>query len=86
MSLVFCDKPDKAKLLLASVEKGETPILNSIVIMDSFGADLVERGKKCGVEVFSMKEIEVRMLDLLNCFHPIYLPWISFRILSYLLD
>ncbi|TRZ23195.1 hypothetical protein HGM15179_003896 [Zosterops borbonicus] len=58
LSLVFCDKPDKAKLLLASVEKGETPILNSIVIMDSFGADLVERGKKCGVEVFSMKEIE----------------------------
>ncbi|NXI23294.1 ACSL1 ligase, partial [Sterrhoptilus dennistouni] len=58
LSLVFCDKPDKAKLLLTSVEKGETPILNSIVIMDSFGADLVERGKKCGVEVFSMREIE----------------------------
>ncbi|NXQ29394.1 ACSL1 ligase, partial [Alaudala cheleensis] len=57
LSLVFCDKPDKAKLLLASVEKGETPILNTIVIMDSFGVDLVERGKKCGVEVFSMKEI-----------------------------
>ncbi|KAF4791759.1 Long-chain-fatty-acid--CoA ligase 1 [Turdus rufiventris] len=58
LSLVFCDKPDKAKLLLTSVEKGETPILNTIVIMDSFGADLVERGKKCGVEVFSMREIE----------------------------
>uniref|UniRef100_A0A803V3U9 Long-chain-fatty-acid--CoA ligase n=1 Tax=Ficedula albicollis TaxID=59894 RepID=A0A803V3U9_FICAL len=58
LSLVFCDKPDKAKLLLTSVEKGETPILNTIVIMDSFGVDLVERGKKCGVEVFSMREIE----------------------------
>ncbi|NWY44131.1 ACSL1 ligase, partial [Sylvia atricapilla] len=58
LSLVFCDKPDKAKLLLASVEKGETPILNTIVIMDSFGVDLVERGKKCGVEVFSLREIE----------------------------
>ncbi|NWR87842.1 ACSL1 ligase, partial [Furnarius figulus] len=58
LSLVFCDKPDKAKLLLTSVEKGETPILNTIVIMESFGADLVERGKKCGVEVFSMREIE----------------------------
>uniref|UniRef100_A0A8B9Z783 Arachidonate--CoA ligase n=1 Tax=Buteo japonicus TaxID=224669 RepID=A0A8B9Z783_9AVES len=58
LSLVFCDKPDKAKLLLTSVEKGETPILNTIVIMESFGMDLVERGKKCGVEVFSMKEIE----------------------------
>ncbi|NWX33279.1 ACSL1 ligase, partial [Notiomystis cincta] len=58
LSLVFCDKPDKAKLLLTSVEKGETPILNTIVVMDSFGVDLVERGKKCGVEVFSMREIE----------------------------
>ncbi|NXY91250.1 ACSL1 ligase, partial [Alcedo cyanopectus] len=59
LSLVFCDKPDKAKLLLTSVEKGETPILNTIVIMESFGTDLVERGKKCGVEIFSMREIEV---------------------------
>ncbi|KFV48587.1 Long-chain-fatty-acid--CoA ligase 1, partial [Gavia stellata] len=58
LSLVFCDKPDKAKLLLTSVEKGETPVLNTIVIMESFGMDLVERGKKCGVEVFSMREIE----------------------------
>ncbi|NXJ60960.1 ACSL1 ligase, partial [Rostratula benghalensis] len=58
LSLVFCDKPDKAKLLLTSVEKGETPILNTIVIMESFGTDLVERGKKCGVEVFSMRELE----------------------------
>ncbi|NWV71646.1 ACSL1 ligase, partial [Malurus elegans] len=58
LSLVFCDKPDKAKLLLTSVEKGETPILNTIVIMESFGVDLIERGKKCGVEVFSMREIE----------------------------
>ncbi|NWW92432.1 ACSL1 ligase, partial [Rhynochetos jubatus] len=58
LSLVFCDKPDKAKLLLTSVEKGETPILNTIIIMESFGMDLVERGKKCGVEIFSMREIE----------------------------
>ncbi|XP_010214494.1 PREDICTED: long-chain-fatty-acid--CoA ligase 1, partial [Tinamus guttatus] len=58
LSLVFCDKPDKAKLLLTSVEKGETPVLNTIVIMEPFGVDLVERGKKCGVEIFSMREIE----------------------------
>ncbi|NXV40483.1 ACSL1 ligase, partial [Uria aalge] len=58
LSLVFCDKPDKAQLLLTNVEKGETPMLNTIVIMESFGMDLVERGKKCGVEVFSMRELE----------------------------
>uniref|UniRef100_A0A8B9MYH8 Arachidonate--CoA ligase n=1 Tax=Accipiter nisus TaxID=211598 RepID=A0A8B9MYH8_9AVES len=73
LSLVFCDKPDKAKLLLTSVEKGETPILNTIVIMESFGMDLVERGKKCGVEVFSMREIEVSTLNLLYYLHPVYL-------------
>uniref|UniRef100_A0A8B9YYY9 Arachidonate--CoA ligase n=1 Tax=Buteo japonicus TaxID=224669 RepID=A0A8B9YYY9_9AVES len=66
LSLVFCDKPDKAKLLLTSVEKGETPILNTIVIMESFGMDLVERGKKCGVEVFSMKEIEISLTTACN--------------------
>uniref|UniRef100_A0A8C3V8I6 Arachidonate--CoA ligase n=1 Tax=Catharus ustulatus TaxID=91951 RepID=A0A8C3V8I6_CATUS len=71
LSLVFCDKPDKAKLLLTSVEKGETPILNTIVIMDSFGVDLVERGKKCGVEVFSMREIEPpKPEDLAKSFMP----------------
>ncbi|NXJ07854.1 ACSL1 ligase, partial [Odontophorus gujanensis] len=58
LSLVFCDTPDKAKLLLNGVEKGQTPILSTIVIMEPFGTDLVERGKKCGVEVFSMREIE----------------------------
>ncbi|XP_072191593.1 long-chain-fatty-acid--CoA ligase 1 [Excalfactoria chinensis] len=58
LSLVFCDTPEKAKLLLTAAEKGETPILSTIVIMEPFGTDLVERGKKCGVEVFSMREIE----------------------------
>ena len=54
------------------MEKGETPILNTIIIMEPFGTDLVERGKKCGVEIFSMKEIEVSMFNLF-CFHLIYL-------------
>ncbi|NXL86944.1 ACSL1 ligase, partial [Alectura lathami] len=58
LSVVFCDTPDKAKLLLTSVENGEIPVLNTIVIMEPFGTDLVERGKKCGVEIFSMREIE----------------------------
>lgn len=84
------------------MEKGEAPILNTIVIMESFGMDLVERGKKCGVEVFSMREIEVSMPNLNYCFHPVNLWrkmtveqifrtvnrmwWISFKILNYLLD
>lgn len=27
--------------------------------MDSYGSDLLERGKKCGVEIISMKAMEV---------------------------
>ncbi|KAM7168289.1 long-chain-fatty-acid--CoA ligase 1 isoform 1-T2 [Macrochelys suwanniensis] len=58
VALVFCDTSDKAKLLLDNVERGETPVLNTIVIMESFDSDLVERGKKCGVEILSLRELE----------------------------
>ncbi|XP_053887109.1 long-chain-fatty-acid--CoA ligase 1 isoform X3 [Malaclemys terrapin pileata] len=58
VGLVFCDKSDKAKLLLDNVERGETPVLNTIVIMESFDSDLLERGKKCGVEILSLRELE----------------------------
>ncbi|XP_048647860.1 long-chain-fatty-acid--CoA ligase 1 isoform X3 [Marmota marmota marmota] len=58
LSLIFADKPDKAKLLLEGVENKLTPGLKIIVLMDTFGSDLVERGKKCGVEVISMKAME----------------------------
>ncbi|XP_037753555.1 long-chain-fatty-acid--CoA ligase 1 isoform X2 [Chelonia mydas] len=58
LALVFCDKSDKAKLLLDNVERGETPVLNTIVIMESFDSDLVERGKKRGVDILSLRELE----------------------------
>ncbi|KAM9329338.1 long-chain-fatty-acid--CoA ligase 1-like [Gastrophryne carolinensis] len=58
ISVIFCDTPEKAKLLLSNVENGDTPILRTIVVMDPFDADLKERGKKCGVEVISMKDME----------------------------
>uniref|UniRef100_F7IHU1 Long-chain-fatty-acid--CoA ligase n=1 Tax=Callithrix jacchus TaxID=9483 RepID=F7IHU1_CALJA len=59
LSLVFVDKPEKAKLLLEGVENKLTPGLKIIVLMDAYGSELVERGKKCGVEVISMKAMEV---------------------------
>uniref|UniRef100_A0A8C6XP47 Long-chain-fatty-acid--CoA ligase n=1 Tax=Naja naja TaxID=35670 RepID=A0A8C6XP47_NAJNA len=58
ITVVFCDKSEKAELLLDSTEKGEIPSLKTIVIMDPFDRDLVARGKKCGVDIISMKEIE----------------------------
>ncbi|EMP27527.1 Long-chain-fatty-acid--CoA ligase 1 [Chelonia mydas] len=62
LALVFCDKSDKAKLLLDNVERGETPVLNTIVIMESFDSDLVERGKKRGVDILSLRELECVIL------------------------
>ncbi|XP_048186830.1 long-chain-fatty-acid--CoA ligase 1 isoform X1 [Perognathus longimembris pacificus] len=58
LSVIFADKPDKARLLLDSVENKLTSGLKVIVVMDSYGSDLVERGKKCGVEIISMKAME----------------------------
>ncbi|XP_069872498.1 long-chain-fatty-acid--CoA ligase 1 isoform X1 [Dipodomys merriami] len=58
LSVIFADKPDKARLLLDSVENKLTTGLKVIVVMDSYGSDLVERGKKCGVEIISMKAME----------------------------
>uniref|UniRef100_A0A8C8RRV4 Long-chain-fatty-acid--CoA ligase n=1 Tax=Pelusios castaneus TaxID=367368 RepID=A0A8C8RRV4_9SAUR len=58
ISTVICDKPEKARVLLDHVEKKETPGLKSIILMDPFEKDLKERGKRCGVHVQSMQEIE----------------------------
>lgn len=53
------DKPEKANLLLEGVENKLISCLKTIVLMDSYGSDLLERGKKCGVEIISMKALEV---------------------------
>uniref|UniRef100_A0A674JX73 Long-chain-fatty-acid--CoA ligase n=1 Tax=Terrapene triunguis TaxID=2587831 RepID=A0A674JX73_9SAUR len=58
ISTVICDKPEKARILLDHVEKRETPGLKSIILMDPFEKDLKERGKRCGVHVQSMQEVE----------------------------
>ncbi|XP_036984672.2 long-chain-fatty-acid--CoA ligase 1 isoform X2 [Artibeus jamaicensis] len=58
LSVIFVDKPEKANMLLEGVENKLTPGLKIIVVMDSYGSSLLERGKKCGVEVISMKAME----------------------------
>ncbi|XP_075466407.1 long-chain-fatty-acid--CoA ligase 1 isoform X1 [Ascaphus truei] len=58
ISLVVCDTPEKANLLLSNVEEKETPVLRTIVLMEPFDDDLAERAKKCGVELVSLEEIE----------------------------
>uniref|UniRef100_A0A7N6BJM6 Long-chain-fatty-acid--CoA ligase n=1 Tax=Anabas testudineus TaxID=64144 RepID=A0A7N6BJM6_ANATE len=63
LSTVICDNKSKAEILLQNREKGQTPLLKNIVIMDPFNSDLVEQGAKCGVDIVLMKDVEVK----LNC-------------------
>uniref|UniRef100_A0A8B9VT80 Arachidonate--CoA ligase n=1 Tax=Anas zonorhyncha TaxID=75864 RepID=A0A8B9VT80_9AVES len=49
ISTVICDKPEKARTLLDHVERRETPGLSSIILMDPFEKELLERGRRCGV-------------------------------------
>ncbi|XP_029441498.1 long-chain-fatty-acid--CoA ligase 1 isoform X2 [Rhinatrema bivittatum] len=58
LSVVFCDTVEKTDILLNSVENGEIKNLHTIIIIDPFQPDLVEKGKNCGVTIFSLKEIE----------------------------
>uniref|UniRef100_A0A8C0WKA4 Long-chain-fatty-acid--CoA ligase n=1 Tax=Castor canadensis TaxID=51338 RepID=A0A8C0WKA4_CASCN len=58
LTVIFADKSEKARLLLEGVENKLTPGLKIIVVMDTYGSELVERGKKCGVEIISMRAIE----------------------------
>uniref|UniRef100_A0A668A999 Long-chain-fatty-acid--CoA ligase n=1 Tax=Myripristis murdjan TaxID=586833 RepID=A0A668A999_9TELE len=66
ISTVICDKQNKAEILLQNREKGQTPVLKTIVVMDPFDAELVERGVKCGVDILS---IAILLKDLsIICF------------------
>ncbi|XP_054245313.1 long-chain-fatty-acid--CoA ligase 6 isoform X7 [Indicator indicator] len=58
ISTVICDKPEKARTLLDHVERRETPGLSSIILMDPFEKELVERGRRCGVRIQTMQEVE----------------------------
>ena len=56
--VVICDTPQKATMLVENVEKGLTPGLKTIILMDPFDDDLMKRGEKCGVEMLSLHDAE----------------------------
>lgn len=59
ISTVLCDNQTKAEALLQISEKGQASVLKTIIVMDSFSSEWVERGSKCGVDVVSMQDVEV---------------------------
>ncbi|KAM9425795.1 long-chain-fatty-acid--CoA ligase 5 [Pholidichthys leucotaenia] len=58
INTVLCDNQSKAEMLLQNQERGQTTVLKTIIIMDPFNDELVERGTKCGVEIVSLQETE----------------------------
>ncbi|XP_047466026.1 long-chain-fatty-acid--CoA ligase 5 isoform X2 [Mugil cephalus] len=58
ISTVLCDNQKKAETLLQNREKGQTPVLKTIVIMDTFDLELVNRGAKCEVDIVSLQDME----------------------------
>ncbi|KAM9462131.1 long-chain-fatty-acid--CoA ligase 5 [Clarias gariepinus] len=66
ISIVLCDKQDKMEILLANCEKGLTPVLKTIIVMDPFDAAVTERASKCTVEILSLKDVEALGKDNLR--------------------
>ncbi|XP_053805484.1 long-chain-fatty-acid--CoA ligase 5 [Vidua chalybeata] len=58
ISVVICDTPAKAEVLLKSCEDKKTPCLKIIVLMDLFDKELKDRGAKVGIEILSLQEVE----------------------------
>lgn len=56
---MICDKQDKAEILLENSEKNLTPVLKTIILMDPYDAALTDRGSKSGVDILSLKDVEV---------------------------
>ncbi|MEQ2280718.1 Long-chain-fatty-acid--CoA ligase 5, partial [Ameca splendens] len=59
ISTVLCDDQKKAETLLLNHEKRQTSVLKTVVLMNSFPPELIERGKKCGLDIVSMEDMEV---------------------------
>lgn len=48
-------------MLIENVEKDLTPGLKTVILMDPFDDDLMKRGEKCGIEMLSLHDAEVRV-------------------------
>ncbi|NXC16482.1 ACSL5 ligase, partial [Corythaeola cristata] len=58
ISVVICDTPEKAQILLENCEQEKTPCLKTIILMDLFDKELKDRGAKVGVEILLLQEVE----------------------------
>ncbi|XP_078252807.1 long-chain-fatty-acid--CoA ligase 1a [Rhinoraja longicauda] len=81
IEVVICDTAVRAGMILKGVESGITSEIKTIVVMDSFGEDLVRQGIRHEVEIVSLAEIEKsgkEMKHRINPPHPDDLAVICF--------
>ncbi|XP_035515055.1 long-chain-fatty-acid--CoA ligase 1 [Morone saxatilis] len=57
ISVVICDREEKAASLLENKEKGVTPKLSCLVLFNDFSDAFVERAKNCEVEVLKLEQL-----------------------------
>uniref|UniRef100_A0A7N6AM76 Long-chain-fatty-acid--CoA ligase n=1 Tax=Anabas testudineus TaxID=64144 RepID=A0A7N6AM76_ANATE len=63
ISLVICDREEKAASLLENKEKGKTPKLSCLVLFNDFSDAFVEKAKKCEVEVLKLEQLMVSRVE-----------------------
>uniref|UniRef100_A0AAQ5ZLL9 Arachidonate--CoA ligase n=1 Tax=Amphiprion ocellaris TaxID=80972 RepID=A0AAQ5ZLL9_AMPOC len=66
ISLVICDREEKAASLLENKEKGMIPNISCLVLFDDFSEALVERAEKCEVDVLKLEQLMVSRAEALN--------------------
>uniref|UniRef100_A0A4W5RQY9 Arachidonate--CoA ligase n=1 Tax=Hucho hucho TaxID=62062 RepID=A0A4W5RQY9_9TELE len=64
ISTLICDLADKARLILDCVN-GKEHTLKTIILMEAFDEELVARGQQSGIEILSLKDVEVNALKSL---------------------
>lgn len=57
---MICDVPEKARMILDCVS-GKARTVKMIILIEAFDSDLVTRAKENGIEILSLKELEVRI-------------------------
>uniref|UniRef100_A0A8D0A792 Arachidonate--CoA ligase n=1 Tax=Sander lucioperca TaxID=283035 RepID=A0A8D0A792_SANLU len=63
ISLVICDREEKAAALLENKEKGVTPKLSCLVLFNEFSEAFVERAKNCETEVLKLEQLMVSRME-----------------------
>lgn len=66
ISLVICDKEEKAVALLENKENGTTPTLSCLVLFNDFSQPFATRAKDCNVEVLKLEQLMVSGVEVPN--------------------